>query len=237
MAVVTSLLLNLQSRVILLSLIVTTPKSELHARSTEIIGRLDRTGVTVTDRLGLRVDSQLRRLGPLAAPRGARRTRIKPAAPPHSMHHQDSDGVGHQRIRVLREDSPPEGWKSAYARDGFYVIADALTDSARAAITREVMGDPRTADLLQRRALGGTGVQQQMTVRPWDTMCNCPGQTVQDGLLDAPLIQGMLKHAMGGPFYSFCHAGFSIRCPGDSGSPVHQVRQTSLPPRALQLHF
>ena len=38
MAVVTSLLLNLQSRVILLSLIVTTPKSELHARSTEIIG-------------------------------------------------------------------------------------------------------------------------------------------------------------------------------------------------------
>ena len=38
MTVVTSLLLNLQSRVILLSLIVTTPKSELHARSTEIIG-------------------------------------------------------------------------------------------------------------------------------------------------------------------------------------------------------
>ena len=31
----------------------------------------------------------------------------------------------------------------------------------------------------------------------------------------------MLAHAMG-PQYTFCHSGFSVRCPGNDGSPFHQ---------------
>ena len=31
----------------------------------------------------------------------------------------------------------------------------------------------------------------------------------------------MLAHAMG-PRYTFCHSGFSVRCPGNDGSPFHQ---------------
>ena len=31
----------------------------------------------------------------------------------------------------------------------------------------------------------------------------------------------MLAHAMG-PQYTFCHSGFSVRCPGNEGAAFHQ---------------
>ena len=58
-------------------------------------------------------------------------------------------------MRVLRSDVPPSGWEEDYARDGFYVIEDALTDQARDAIIREILDEPRTVDLLARYR-GGT---------------------------------------------------------------------------------
>jgi hypothetical protein len=123
-------------------------------------------------------------------------------------------------MRVLRTAAPPPGWEDDYARDGFYVIKDALTDEARDAIVREIMEEPRTVDLLARRRAGDAKANA-MTLRPWDTMCDHPGETAQDGLLDAPLVQRMLQHAMG-PRYTFCHSGFSVRCPGNSGAGMHQ---------------
>ena len=53
-------------------------------------------------------------------------------------------------------------------------------------------------------------------------MCDRPGETAQDGLLDAPLVKVMLRHAMSGSRYTFCHSGFSVRCPGNLGTPMHQ---------------
>ena len=129
-------------------------------------------------------------------------------------------------MRVLRADEPPPGWEEDYARDGFYAIEDALTDEAQEAVVREIMEEPRTTDLLARYRAGGEGAPSEMTLRPWDTMCDRPGETVQDGLLDAPLVQSMLRHAMGGPRYTFCHSGFSVRCPGNTGTGMHQVRAT-----------
>jgi hypothetical protein len=112
-------------------------------------------------------------------------------------------------MRVLRADAPPVGWEAQYARDGFYVIPDGLTDGARDAIVCEIHADPRTNDLLERHRAGGEDAPDTMTLRPWDTMCDRPGETVQDALLDAPLVRSMLEHAMSGRRYAMARAAGS----------------------------
>jgi hypothetical protein len=120
---------------------------------------------------------------------------------------------------VLRLRAPPQGWLDDYRRDGFYALPDALTARGREALAAEVMNDPRTADMLAQ--LEQPDSRTQMTLRPWDTMCDRPGETAQDALLDAPLIRAMLGEVMG-TAYTFCHSGFSLRCPGAPTTPMHQ---------------
>ena len=77
-------------------------------------------------------------------------------------------------LRVLRAEAPPPNWEADYARDGFYVIPDALTDAGRDAVVTEIMEEPRTEDLLARWPAGEEGAPSAMTLRPWDTMCDQP---------------------------------------------------------------
>ena len=122
---------------------------------------------------------------------------------------------------VLKLSSPPAGWLEQYHRDGFYVVPGALTELGRAALTQEVMREPRTLEMLARLDEGHPDAAAQMTVRPWDTMCDRPGETAQDALLDAPLVRAMLAEVMG-PLYTFCHSGFSLRTPGAHAATMHQ---------------
>ena len=122
-----------------------------------------------------------------------------------------------RRMQVLRGTRPPQGWLEQYERDGYFVVEDAMTVEGREALVREVITDPRSAAMLQQVL---PEKDRQMTVRPWDTMCEDP-KTAQDALLDAPLVRAMLSEVMG-PQYTFCHSGFSIRTPGASSTPMHQ---------------
>jgi ectoine hydroxylase-related dioxygenase (phytanoyl-CoA dioxygenase family) len=119
-----------------------------------------------------------------------------------------------ERLNPFRFDGAPSEAVQDFHRDGYAVLADAMTDEAREELIEEVVNSKPVSDFLA--ASPDERERPTYFVRPWNDR-----EPWGDSFIDAPLVRSLLAATIE-PGYHFCHSALNVAPRGVNRVQFHQ---------------